>query len=90
MPVFHFPQYEHEPFWSYLSRLNEYRVHLNHNFQKWEICEVIIEGLNIESRSYIESLCPGGLIELLSKTRNEVWDFFEKSAWKTYAFEQAN
>jgi len=47
-------------------------------------------GLNVESRSYIESICYGGLIQLLSKTQNEVWDFFEKLAWKTYAFEQAN
>ena len=44
-------------------------------------------GLNVESRSYVESICPGGLIELLSKTQDEVWDFFEKVAWETYAFE---
>ena len=31
-----------------------------------------------------------GLIELLSKAQNKVWDFFEKLAWETYAFEQAN
>jgi len=47
-------------------------------------------GLNVESRSYVESICPGGLIELLSKTQDEVWDFFEKLAWETYAFRQAN
>jgi len=88
MSVFNFPQYEHEPFLNYFSRLNDYRAQLNHNFQKWEIWEVIIDGLNIESRSYIESLCSGGLIELLSKTQNEVWDFFEKLAWETYTFEQ--
>ena len=73
MTVFHLPQYEHEPFWRHLSRLNEYHAQLNHNFEKWEICEVITVGLNVESVSYIESLCPGGLIELLSKTQNEVW-----------------
>jgi len=44
-------------------------------------------GLNVESRDYVESICPGGLIELLPKTQNEVWDFFEKLAWETYAFE---
>ena len=87
MSVFNFPQYEHEPFWSYLSRLNEYRAQLNHNFQNWEICEVIIDGLNIKSRGYNESLCPGGFLELFSKTQNEVWDFFEKLSWETYAFE---
>ena len=51
---------------------------------------VIVKGLNVDSRSYIESLCPGCLIELLSKTQNEVWDFSEKLAWETYTFEQAN
>ena len=80
MPVFHFPQYEHEPFWRYLSRFNDYRAQLTHNFEKWKICEVILVGLNVESRNYIESLCLRSLIELLSKTQNEVWDFFEKLA----------
>ena len=42
------------------------------------------------SRSYIDSIFPAGFIELLSKTQNKVWDFFEKLAWETYAFEQAN
>ena len=45
-------------------------------------------GLNVESRSYIESICYGGLIQLLSKTQNEVCDFFETLAWDAYAFEQ--
>jgi len=46
--------------------------------------------LNVESRYYAESICSRDLIELLSKTQDEDWDFFEKLAWKTYAFEQAN
>jgi len=33
-------------------------------------------------------MCPGGLLELLSKTQDVAWDFFEKLAWDTYAFEQ--
>jgi len=28
--------------------------------------------LNVESRSHVESICPKGLIELLSKTQDEV------------------
>ena len=90
MCVFNFPQYEHEPFWNYFSWLNDYRAQLNHNFEKWKIFEVIHEGLNIESRSYIDSIFPEGFRELLSKTPNEVWDFFKKLVWETYAFEQAN
>ena len=47
-------------------------------------------GLNVELRSYVESICPRGSIELLFKTQDEVWDFFEKLGLETYAFEQAN
>ena len=90
MPVFNFPQFEHEPFWSYFSRLNDYRAQLNRNFEKWEICEVIILGLNSEFKGHVESMCPGGLVGLLSKTQDEVWDFFENLGWETYEFEQAN
>jgi len=43
-------------------------------------------GLNVESRCYVESICPEGLIELSAKTQDEVWDFFEKLAWETYVF----
>ena len=46
-------------------------------------------GLNAESWSYIKSIYPGGVLGLLSKTRDEVWNFFEKLAWDTYEFEQA-
>ena len=47
-------------------------------------------GLNSESRGYVESMCPGSLLGLLSKTQDEVWDFFEKLASDTYAFERTN
>ena len=45
-------------------------------------------GLNSKSCGYVESICPGGVLELLSKTQDGVWNFFEKLAWDTYAFEQ--
>ena len=37
-------------------------------------------GLNAESKSYVKSMCPRGLLELLSTAQDEVWDFFEKLA----------
>jgi len=74
MPVFNFPQSGSESFWSYLSRLNDYRAQLNQNFQKWEICEVITMGLNSKSSSYVESIYPGGALGLLSKTQAEIWE----------------
>jgi len=89
MSIFTFPQFKHEPFWGYLSRLNNYRAQLNQSFQKWEICEVIVMDLSVESRSHVEFMHPRGLLGLLSKTQDEVYDFFEKLAWDTYEFEQA-
>jgi len=32
--------------------------------------------LNAEFRNYVESMCPAGLLELLSTTQDEVWDYF--------------
>ena len=75
MPVFNFPQYEHEPFWSYLSRLNDYCAQLN--FQKWKICKVIVVGLTAKYKGYVESMCLRGLLGLFSKTQDEVWDFLK-------------
>ena len=80
MPVFSFPQYEHELFWSYLSQLNDYRAQLHQTFEKWKICEVIVLGLNAEFRSIVESMCSGDLLGLLSRYQDEVWDFFENLA----------
>ena len=89
MPAFHFPQFQHEPFWNYLSRLNAYRAQLNHNFEKWKICEVIVVGLNSEFRGHVEPIYLGGLLGLLTRTQDEIWDFFENLAWDNYEFEQA-
>ena len=80
MPVFNFPQFEHGHFWIYLSRLNDYRAHLNQNVQKREVCEIIAVSLNSTSWDYVEFICPRGVLGLLSKTQDEVWDFFEKLA----------
>ena len=46
-------------------------------------------GLNSEFHGHVESIYPGDLLGLLSRTQDEVWDFFEKLAWDTYEFEQA-
>ena len=50
MAIFHFSQFEHETFWQYLSRLNDYRAQYAHSkFAKWEICEVVLEGITHET-----------------------------------------
>ena len=46
-------------------------------------------GLNAEFRGNAESMCPGGLLGLLTRTQDEVWDFFKKLAWDNFEFEQA-
>ena len=46
-------------------------------------------GLNSASQGYIEFIYPGGVLGLLTKTHDEVWDFIEKLAWDTYVFKQA-
>ena len=35
-------------------------------------------GLIVESRGHVKSIYPGGVIELLSRTQDEVWNFFQK------------
>ena len=60
MAIFHFPQFEHEPFWQYLSRLNDSRdQYVLSMYKKWEICAVVLEGITHETRATLES-CPSG------------------------------
>ena len=46
-------------------------------------------GLNVEFRVHVESMCLGGFRGFLSKTSNEVWDFFEYLGGNTWEFDQA-
>ena len=42
MRVFHYPLYEHEPFWRYLSTLSDFCAQLvNYMFERSKNCEVI-------------------------------------------------
>ena len=54
MTIFHFPQFEHEPFWQYLSRLNDYRTqYVLSMYEKWEICDVMLAGLTSVSYTHL-------------------------------------
>ena len=65
MAIFYFPQFEHEPFWQSLSRLNDYHVQNVHSmYEKWEICDVALKGITHETRATLESMCYGGLCSL--------------------------
>ena len=46
-------------------------------------------GLNAKFRAHVESMCLGSFQGLLSKTPNEVRNFFEYLARETWEFEQA-
>ena len=73
MTSFYFPQLEYEIFWRYFNRLNELRAQcVDCCFEKWEICQVIFEGLNYEYRDHVETMYPEGLDCLFSKTQDDV------------------
>ena len=65
MAIFHLPQFEHEPFWQYLSRLNDYCAQYVHfMYEKWEICNVVLEGITHETQAILESMCYSGMCVL--------------------------
>ena len=75
MAIFHFSQFEDEPFWQHLFRLNDYRAQYVHSmYEKWEICEVVLEGITHKTRATLESMCYGGLCSL---NVDDMWDLFE-------------
>ena len=57
MESFYFPQFAHEIFWQYSSRLNEFHTQcVDYCFEKWEICLVIFEGLNDEYMGHLKTM----------------------------------
>jgi len=65
MAIFYLPQFKHEPFWQYLSWLNDYRAQYVHvTYEEWEICDVVLEGITLETRAILESLYYDGLCSL--------------------------
>jgi len=79
MSVFHCSQYDHEPFWSYFSRLSDFHAQLvNYMFEKWEICEVVYIGVNEVTSGILNSIC------FLSKTPDQAWNLLEQLGWDSY------
>jgi len=55
MAIFHISQVKHEPFWQYLSRLNDYHSQCVHfKYKKWKICNVVHEGITHKSQAILE------------------------------------
>jgi len=43
-------------------------------YKRWEICNVVLDGITYETRATLESMCYGGLCFL---NVDDVWDLFE-------------
>ena len=87
MAIFHFPQFEHEPFRQYLSRLNDYPAqYVYFMYEKWEICNVVPDGITYETRAIFESMYYGGLCSL---NVDDMWDLFESLASYRWHYECA-
>lgn len=82
-----FLQYEGEVFWRYMERLKDFLARfINHHLEKWEVCQIIYEGVNDETRCIIESMFDGAF---MSQTVDEAWSFFEWFIQETYEWESA-
>lgn len=50
---------------------------------------MIFEGLNDEYRGHVETMYPGGVSCLFTKTPDEIWDFFQYLAHDTQEYNNA-
>jgi len=65
MVIFHLPQFEHEPFLQYLSRLNDYCAQYTHfMYEKWEIYDFVLKDITHKPYSILGFMCYGGLCPL--------------------------
>jgi len=65
MVIFHFPQFEHELFWQYLSKVNDYHAQYVHfTYERWEICDAVLEEITYQLWVVLKSVCYGGLCSL--------------------------
>ena len=47
-------------------------------YEKWEICDVVLEGITHETQATLDSMCYGGLCSL---NADDMLDFFESLAF---------
>ena len=55
---------------------------MNLIYEKWKICDIVLEGITHETQATLESMCYGGLCSL---NVDDMWDLFESLAsyqWK--------
>ncbi|XP_019107903.2 uncharacterized protein LOC109136351 [Beta vulgaris subsp. vulgaris] len=85
MAIFSLPRYEYEVFWRYYWRLGD-SLGCDHSFEKWEICDVMFESLNEETRKMVESMSNG---DFHAQSLDEAWSLFEWLARDTYEWEMS-
>ncbi|XP_074264532.1 uncharacterized protein LOC141587019 [Silene latifolia] len=84
MASFHFPQFEHEPFYCYFDRLGEYVGQFGNCFETWELCLVVYYGMNQESWTIVNYMCGGQFIDT---NYLENWELFRRLANDTYQWD---
>ena len=84
MDYYSFHQFEHEPFWVYFNRLNDFIGY--HNYNLWDSCGFAYGGLNEHTSNMIESRFNGDFRAL---SLDDVWDYYMWFARDSYERENA-
>ena len=88
MAIFHLPQFQHEPFWQYLSRFNDYRAqHVHFMYDNCETHNIVLKGITHETQANLGSMCYGGMCSLVV---DDMWDLFESLVWYQWHHENAS
>jgi len=84
MAIFQFPQFEHELFWRYFKRLSAFLTRCGYCLTKWEILDIITEGVNSETGT------PLGYWDFHGKSLKDACYLLEWIAWDSFEFEKAS
>ena len=68
--------------------MNDYRAqYVRFTYEKWEMCNVALQGITNETRAILKSMCYGSLCSL---DVDDMWDLFESLAWYQWHHEIAS
>ena len=80
-----FVQVDRESFWKYLDRFKNLLSQCpHHSLDQSHLCQIIYEGLDLQNRTMMESMCWG---EFLPKIPNDAWKIQEDLAKKAMQWE---
>jgi len=83
MTIFIYLNLSMSRFWQYLSRLNEYRAQYVHFvYEKWEICDVLLEGITYDTRTTLEFMCYSGLDSLNADDMLDLLESLTSYKWQ--------